>query len=66
MNDNLSYEEVPIQILDRQVMKLRNKQLASVKVLWKNHLIEGEILETEADRKSFYLIYLLIKVSYSY
>ncbi|WMV46596.1 hypothetical protein MTR67_039981 [Solanum verrucosum] len=30
---NLSYEEVPIEILDRQVKKLRNKEVASVKVL---------------------------------
>ncbi|WMV50559.1 hypothetical protein MTR67_043944 [Solanum verrucosum] len=30
---NLSYEEVPIKILDQQVRKLRNKEIASVKVL---------------------------------
>ena len=41
MNDNLSYEEISVQILDRHVMKLRNKEVASVKVLWKNHLVEG-------------------------
>ena len=29
----LSYEEVPIEILDRQVRKLWNKEVASVKVL---------------------------------
>ena len=33
VKDNLSYEEFPIQILDRQVKKLRNKEGASVKVL---------------------------------
>ena len=33
VKDNLSYEEVPVQILDRQVKKLRNKKVASVKVL---------------------------------
>ena len=37
----LSYEEVAIQIFDRQVKKLRNKEVASIKVLWKNHLVEG-------------------------
>ena len=31
---NLAYEEVPIEILDRKVKKLRNKELVSVKVLW--------------------------------
>ncbi|WMV09496.1 hypothetical protein MTR67_002881 [Solanum verrucosum] len=33
INDSLSYEEIPIQILDRQVHKLRTKEVASVKVL---------------------------------
>ncbi|WMV10179.1 hypothetical protein MTR67_003564 [Solanum verrucosum] len=33
IKDNLSYEEVPVQILDRQVRKLRTKNVASVKVL---------------------------------
>ncbi|WMV29470.1 hypothetical protein MTR67_022855 [Solanum verrucosum] len=32
IKDNLSYEEVPIEILDRQVRKLRSKEVASVKV----------------------------------
>ncbi|WMV19098.1 hypothetical protein MTR67_012483 [Solanum verrucosum] len=33
VKENLSYEEVPIEILDRQVKRLRNKEVASVKVL---------------------------------
>ena len=33
VNENLSYEEVPIEILDRQVKMLRNKKVASVKIL---------------------------------
>ncbi|TMX04583.1 hypothetical protein EJD97_007266 [Solanum chilense] len=36
---NLSYEEVPIKIFNIQLKKLRNKEAASVKVLWKNHLV---------------------------
>ncbi|KAH0636415.1 hypothetical protein KY290_036860 [Solanum tuberosum] len=36
IKDNLSYEEVPVQILDHQVRKLRTNQAASVKVLWRN------------------------------
>ncbi|KAH0672692.1 hypothetical protein KY290_024922 [Solanum tuberosum] len=36
VKENLSYEEVPVKILDRQVKKLRNKSIASVKVLWRN------------------------------
>ncbi|KAH0639227.1 hypothetical protein KY285_035813 [Solanum tuberosum] len=54
VNENLSYAEVPVQILDRQVKKLRNKEVASVKVLWKNHLVEGATWEAEADMKSRY------------
>ncbi|WMV57409.1 hypothetical protein MTR67_050794 [Solanum verrucosum] len=33
IKDSLSYEEIPVQILDRQVCKLRTKEVASVKVL---------------------------------
>ena len=39
VDENLSYEEVPVEILDRQVKKLRNKEVVSVKVLWRNHLV---------------------------
>ena len=51
---NLFYEEVPIKILDWKVRKLRNKKVASVKVLWKNQLVEGATWEAEADIKSCY------------
>ncbi|WMV45820.1 hypothetical protein MTR67_039205 [Solanum verrucosum] len=37
---DLTYEEVPIAILDRQVKKLRNKEMASVKVIWRNQQVE--------------------------
>ncbi|WMV37558.1 hypothetical protein MTR67_030943, partial [Solanum verrucosum] len=36
ITEELSYEETPIAILDRQVRKLRTKEVASVKVLWRN------------------------------
>ncbi|WMV54289.1 hypothetical protein MTR67_047674 [Solanum verrucosum] len=32
VKDSLSYEDVPVEILDRQVRRLRNKEVASVKV----------------------------------
>ena len=54
VKDNLSNEEVSVQILDRQVKELRNKEVAFVKVLWKNHLLEGATWEVEADMKSLY------------
>nr|AAT38739.2 Integrase core domain containing protein [Solanum demissum] len=52
VDENLSYKEVPIEILDRQVKRLKNKEVASVKVLWRNHLVEGATWEAEVDMKS--------------
>ena len=36
IKDKLYYEEIPIQILDSQVPKLRTKEVALVKVIWRN------------------------------
>ena len=33
VKDSISYEDVPVEILDRQVRRLRNKEVTSVKVL---------------------------------
>ena len=54
VNGDLSYEEVPIEILDWQVKRLRNKEDATVKVLWKNHIVEGATWEVETDMRSRY------------
>ena len=54
VKENLSYEEAPVEILDRQVKKLRNKEVASVKVLWRNHLVDGATWEVESDIMSRY------------
>ena len=54
MKDKISYEEVPVQILDMQVKELSNKEVASIKVLWKNHLVEGVTWKVEANMKSCY------------
>ncbi|XP_070002771.1 uncharacterized protein [Nicotiana sylvestris] len=40
VNEELSYEEISVAILDRQVRKLRNKEVASVKVLWQSQQVE--------------------------
>ena len=37
---DLTYEEQPIQILDREIKRLRNKQVALVKVLWRSQRYE--------------------------
>ncbi|XP_070045415.1 uncharacterized protein [Nicotiana tomentosiformis] len=36
VNEELTYEEIPVAILDRQVRKLRNKEIASINMLWRN------------------------------
>ena len=45
VDEDLSYEEVPVEILDWHVIRLRNKDIATMKVLWRNHIVEGATLE---------------------
>ncbi|XP_070009942.1 uncharacterized protein [Nicotiana sylvestris] len=40
LDEKLSYEEEPIAIVDRQVRKLRSKEIEFIKVLWQNHTVE--------------------------
>lgn len=54
IKDILSYVEVSFQILDRQVHKLRTKEVASIKVLWRNQLVEEATWEAEKDMKKRY------------
>ncbi|XP_071909747.1 uncharacterized protein [Coffea arabica] len=49
LDESLTYEERPIQILDRKVKDLRNKQILLVKVLWKHHEVEEATWELEKD-----------------
>ena len=39
VKDSLSYEDLPVEILDCQVRRLRNKEIASVKVLWRSQSV---------------------------
>ncbi|WMV41078.1 hypothetical protein MTR67_034463 [Solanum verrucosum] len=41
VKESLSNEKVPIEIIDRQVWKLRTKEVSSIKVLRRNQLLEG-------------------------
>ncbi|KAF3684468.1 hypothetical protein FXO38_00255 [Capsicum annuum] len=54
VTDTLSYEEEPIEILDRQVRKLRSKEIASVKVLWRNQKVEEATWESEDSMRIRY------------
>ena len=54
VTEELTYEEQPVAILDRQVRKLRNKEVASVKVLWRNNNREEMTWEAEELMKKKY------------
>ncbi|WMV59082.1 hypothetical protein MTR67_052467 [Solanum verrucosum] len=54
IKDSLSYEEIPVQILDHQIRKLRTKEIASVKVLCRNQFVEEATWESEEDMKKIY------------
>ncbi|XP_060170484.1 uncharacterized protein LOC132601423 [Lycium barbarum] len=51
LDENLSYEEELIAILDREVRKLRTKEIASVEVQWKNCPVEEATWETESNMR---------------
>lgn len=48
------YEEELITILDRDVSKLRTKEIKSLKVQWKHRLVEEATSETEKDMRDKY------------
>ncbi|KAF3622611.1 putative membrane-bound transcription factor site-2 protease-like [Capsicum annuum] len=54
VSDSLSYEEESVEILDCQVRKLRSKEIASVKVLWRKQKIEEATWESEDDIRARY------------
>lgn len=54
LDENLTYEEEPVAIIDRQVRKLRSKENVSVKVLWRNHTVEEATWESENDMRVKY------------
>ncbi|XP_069152086.1 uncharacterized protein [Solanum lycopersicum] len=54
LGPDLTYEEEPIAILDRQIRKLRTKEIASVKVQWKHRSVRQATWETESDMRSRY------------
>ena len=60
VKDSLSYEDVPVDILDHQVRRLRNKEVASVKVLWRFQSVEGDTWEAKAAMKLSMLIFFLL------
>ncbi|KAK0582767.1 hypothetical protein LWI29_029332 [Acer saccharum] len=51
---DLTYDEVPIQILDRKVQELRTKKISLVKVLLRNYAVEEETWECEDEIRAKY------------
>ena len=54
LSEDLTYEEFPVTIVDRQVCQLRTKEISMVKVLWSNHAAEDCTWETEALMREAY------------
>ena len=51
LNEDLSYEEYPVAVVDRQVRQLRTKDIPMVKVLCSNHSAEDCTWETELEMR---------------
>ena len=62
LDENLSYEEEPVVILDREVRKLRSKEIASIKVQWKNRLVKSPLGRMRLICKKDIHIFLQIQV----
>ena len=54
INQDLTYDEKPVTILDWKEKVLRNKTVHLVKVLWRNHLVEEATWGTEERMKEMY------------
>ena len=54
LKENLTYEKIPVQIVDRKEQVLRSKVIPLVKVLWKNHEREAATWEPEAQMRHQY------------
>ncbi|KAK4348144.1 hypothetical protein RND71_034483 [Anisodus tanguticus] len=53
-DQNLTFEEEPVAILDRHIRKLRSKEIASVKVRWIHRTIEEATWDAKLDIQSRY------------
>ena len=54
LTEDLSYKEEPVEILDRQIKKLRNKEIPIVKVKWSRHSPKEATWEVEKDMRVQY------------
>ena len=54
LKENLTYEETPVQIVDRNEQVLRSKVIPLVKVMWRNHEREAATWESEVQMRRQY------------
>ena len=54
LNEDLTFEEEPVAIVDYQVRQLRSKVILMVKVLWRSNSVEEHTWETEAEMRAMY------------
>ena len=54
LNEDVTYEEFPVAIVDRQIRQFRTKEIPMVKILWSNHIAQDCTWETEALMREAY------------
>ncbi|XP_070011202.1 uncharacterized protein [Nicotiana sylvestris] len=54
LDERLSYENEPMTVIDRQIGKLRSKEIVFVKFLWRNHTVEEATWEIEDNMQVKY------------
>ena len=54
LDEDLTFEEEPVAIVDYQVRQLRSKVTPMVKVLWRSNSVEEHTWETEAEMQVMY------------
>ena len=54
IRDDLSYEEQPVAIVDRQIRKLRRKEIVMLKIQWQRHNLEECTWESKQAMKERY------------
>ena len=65
-SEDLTYEEFPIVIVDRQTRQLYTKEIPMIKVLWSNHSAEDCTCETEAMMWETYPYFFSILICTSF
>ena len=54
LKENLTYKEIPVQIVDHKEQVLRSKVIHLVKAVWKNHERESATWEPKAQMRCQY------------